>query len=375
MKMTAAVLYQGGLPRPFRDSKPLVIEDVEIDRPGPGEVLVEIRSAGLCHSDLSAIDGSRPRKLPAIPGHEAAGIVREVGSGVTSVAVGDHVVTIVVTTCGNCEYCFDGRPNLCEATKEARAKGTLQTGSQRLRVGSTVLNHYSGLSIFAQYAVCTEQSLVAIDKSVPFQVASLFGCAVVTGVGAVLNTAKVAAGSSAAVVGLGGVGLSAVMGLAAVGANPIIAIDPQPTKLELALALGATHDVVADADCVARVRDITAGGVEYCFEMAGSIAAMTTAYGATRRGGTTITAGLPATTATLPLNHSSIVTEERTIKGSYMGSCVPRRDIPRYMELYRKGKLPVDRLYSRTIGFDQINEGFDELAAGLTVRQILDPHR
>lgn len=374
MKMTAAVLYQGGLPRPYLDSKPLVIENVEIDRPGPGEVLVEIKSAGLCHSDLSAIDGSRPRKLPAIPGHEAAGIVREIGSGVTSVAVGDHVVTIVVTTCGNCEYCFDGRPNLCEATKEARAKGTLQTGSQRLRVGSTILNHYSGLSIFAQYAVCTEQSLVVIDKSVPFQVASLFGCAVVTGVGAVLNTAKVTAGSSAAVVGLGGVGLSAVMGLAAVGANPIVAIDPQPAKLELALAIGATHGVAADADCVARIRDITGGGVEYCFEMAGSIAAMTTAYGATRRGGTTITAGLPATTAILQLNHSSIVTEERTIKGSYMGSCVPRRDIPRYMELYRKGKLPVDRLYSRTIGFNQINQGFDELAAGLTVRQVLDPH-
>lgn len=375
MKMKAAVLYDNNLPRPFRDSKPLVIEEVDLDPPGPGEVLVEIRAAGLCHSDLSAINGSRPRKLPSIPGHEAAGIVREVGQGVTGVAVGDHVVTIVVTTCGKCGNCLNGRPNLCEATKEARANGTLQTGARRLHIGNTPLNHYSGLSIFAQYAVCSEQSLVPIAKDIPFEFASLFGCAVVTGVGAVMNTAKVPAGVSAAVVGLGGVGLSAIMGLVAVGALPIVAVDPIQSKLDMARAMGATHAVqVAGDKFIDEIRDLTNGGVEFAFEMAGSIPAMNTAYAITRRGGTTVTAGLPDLSKSLALNHSSIVTEERTVKGSYMGSCVPGRDIPKFLELYKNAKLPVEKLYSRTIGFDEINAAFDELDSGNTIRQVLNPH-
>lgn len=375
MEMTAAILFEAGKPRPYRTSKPLVIEQVDLDPPGPGEVLVEVRAAGLCHSDLSAIEGSRPRKLPAIPGHEASGIVREVGEGVTSVKVGDHVVAVVVTTCNNCQYCYAGRPNLCEATKEARTNGTLQSGARRLHLRAEDINHYSGLSIFAQYAVCAESSVVPIDKSVKFEIAAMFGCAVVTGVGAVLNTAKMPAGASAAVVGLGGVGLSALLGLVAAGAYPIIAVDAQPAKLELAKSLGATHGVLAGENCVAEVHSLTGGGVEFAFEMAGAIPAMSTAYTITRRGGTTVSAGLPDVQKTVSYRHAAFVTDERTVKGSYMGSCVPRRDIPKYIELYKNGRLAVDRLYSGSFGFDQLNEGFDRLADGGSVRQVLLPHQ
>ena len=374
MKMTAAILFEAGRPRPYRDSTPLMIDQVDLDGPGPGEVLMEVRAAGLCHSDLSAIEGSRPRKLPAIPGHEAAGIVREVGEGVTGLKVGDHVVAVVVTACNNCSYCYAGRPNLCEATKEARTKGTLQSGARRLHFRCDEINHYSGLSVFAQYAVCAESSLVAVDKSVPFEIAALFGCAVVTGVGAVLNTAKMPAGVSAAVVGLGGVGLSALLGLVASGAYPIIAVDAQPAKLELAKTLGATHGVLAGDQCAEEVRALTRGGVEFAFEMAGSIPAMSTAYAITRRGGTTVSAGLPDTTKTISYGHAAFVTDERTVKGSYMGSCVPRRDVPKYIELFKSGRLAVDRLYSGSFGFDGLNAGFDHLADGHSVRQVLLPH-
>ncbi|MFZ2159926.1 MAG: zinc-dependent alcohol dehydrogenase family protein [Bradyrhizobium sp.] len=372
--MTAAILYEQFQPRPYVVSQPLVIDEVDIDGPGPGEVLIEVRAAGICHTDLSTVDGVRPRKLPVIPGHEVAGIVRDIGEGVTSLQAGDHVVGVVVTTCGKCQYCFGGRPNLCEATKSARANGTLQSGARRIHLRCEDLNHFSGISAFAQYAVCAESSLVRIEKNVSLEVAALFGCAVMTGVGAVMNTAKVPAGVSAAVVGLGGVGLSALLGLVASGAYPIVAVDSQQSKCDLARTLGATHAVLATSNCVEEVRDITGGGVEYAFEMAGSIPAMTTALAITRRGGTTTSAGLPATDKLISFRHAEFVTDERTIKASYMGSCVPRRDVPKYLELYRVGRLPIDRLQSGTIRFHQLNEAMDLLADGGTVRQVLLPH-
>ena len=376
MMMTAAILRQGGLPKPFSESRPLTVEEVELQAPGEGEVLVEIKAAGLCHSDLSAIEGIRPRKLPAIPGHEAAGVVRELGANVRNLAVGDHVVAVVVTTCGHCEYCYDGRPNLCDATKSSRANGTLQSGARRLRFRGEELNHYSGLSVFAQYAVCAASSLVAIDKEIPFEIAALFGCAVVTGVGAVLNTAQIGAGTSAVVVGLGGVGLSALAGAAAAGAYPIVAVDVQSVKLELARALGATHTVLAsDLDAVEQVREITAGGARHVFEMAGHPAALESALKMTRKGGVTVTAGLPDVRTAIPLAIAHFVTDERTIKGSYMGSCVPQRDIPKYMRLFLEGRLPVNKLFSGTIGFGELNQAFDDLAGGQIVRKVLDPFR
>ncbi len=376
MKMTAAVLYEQGLPHPFTVSKPMRIEQVSLTPPGPGEVLIQVAAAGLCHSDLSAIEGLRPRKLPTVVGHEGAGVVVELGSGVHDINVGDHVVTSFVSSCGNCRYCSDARPHLCTVSTASRANGTLPSGLRHLVCDDgSELNHYSGLSVYAQYATVDQSAVVAIDKRVPLEVASLFGCAVMTGVGAVVNTAKVSPGRSAAVVGLGGVGLNSLLGLVVSGAWPIIAADVLPAKLELARSLGATHTVLANAkDAVAQVRDLTRGGVDFAFEMAGSMPAMEFAYAITARGGTTVSAGLPRPEAAIAYPHAAMVSDERTIKGSYMGSCIARRDIPRFIDLFMAGKLPVDKLHAGDLGFEGLNEGFDKLADGSVVRQTLRPN-
>jgi len=374
MRMKAAVMYEQGRPRPYAETKPLVIEDIELGSPGPGEALIEVAAAGLCHSDLSTIEGLRPRKVPAVMGHEAAGIVREVGTGVKRLKPGDHVVAVFVSSCGLCRYCDSGRPNLCTSSWRARAEGTLQSGVRRLQKNGQQINHYSGLSTFAEYAVISENALVAVDPEVPLEVAALFGCAVVTGVGAVFNSAAVPPGASTAVVGLGGVGLNSLLGLVACGANPIIAVDLRDDKLALATKLGATHTINAgDEKSVEMVRDLTNGGVDFAFEMAGSIPAMETAYALTGRGGMTVSAGLPDPSKTVAYAHAPLVSDERTIRGCYMGGCVPQRDIPRFVSLYRAGKLPVDRLRTGDITFATINEGFDRLADGAVVRQTLRP--
>lgn len=374
INMKAAVLYEQGLPAPYEISKPLRIEQVQLAPPGAGEVLIEVAAAGLCHSDLSTIEGIRPRKVPAVMGHEAAGIVREVGPGVKRLKPGDHVVAVFVSSCGCCRYCADSRPNLCMASWQARADGTLVSGARRLSHQGQDIYHYTGLSTFAEFAVVAENSLVSIDKSVPLEVAALFGCAVVTGVGAVVNTGKVRPGDSAAVIGLGGIGLCALLGLVASGAHPVIAVDLNAEKLALALSLGATHGVLAGTPTtVEEVRGLTNGGVDFAFEMAGSIPAMETAYSLTARGGTTISSGLPNPSKSVAYLHAQMVSDERVVKGSYMGGCVPQRDIPRFIDLYLGGHLPVDRLRSGDVSFDTINHGFDLLATGKAVRQTLIP--
>jgi alcohol dehydrogenase len=281
-----------------------------------------------------------------------------------------------VSSCGSCRYCSDARPNLCTASTAARANGTLQTGGRRLFCDNgSELHHYSGLSVYAQYSVVHESSVVAIDRRAPLNVASLFGCAVMTGVGAVVNTAQVAPGRGSAVVGLGGVGLNSLLALVACGAYPIIAADVLPSKLALAISLGATHAVLAnDRDAVSQVRDLTRGGVDFAFEMAGSMPAMDFAYAITARGGTTVSAGLPRPDAAIAYPHAAMVQDERTIKGSYMGSCIARRDIPRFLDLFMAGKLPVDKLHAGDLKFDGLNEGFDKLADGSVVRQTLRPN-
>jgi alcohol dehydrogenase len=374
MKVRAAVLYEQGKPRPYAQSKPLVIENVDLAPPGPDEVLMEIRAAGLCHSDLSSIEGVRKRSLPTSTGHEAAGIIREVGGNVIEVGVGAHAVLSFVSPCGRCECCRQGRPNLCATHWNARNSGTLLSGEKRLSLDGAPLNHFSGISAFAEYAVVSRHAVIPIDADIPMEVAALFGCAVMTGVGAVVNTARVPTGASVAVVGLGGVGLSALLGALVCGADPVIAMDVNAEKLALAGVLGATHLVDSgDGGAEEKVFEIVPGGVEYAFEMAGTIGAMQTAYGITCRGGTTVSAGLPHHKHELSIPLSAMVSDERTIKGSYMGSCVPKRDVPRYLSLFRRGRLPVDRLKSGEIGFESINEGFDRLAAGEAVRQILLP--
>ena len=373
MKVRAAVLREIGRPAPFAKSQPLGIEEIDLDPPGPGEVLVRIRAAGLCHSDLSVIDGNRPRPMPMVLGHEAAGVVEAVGSRVTHLAPGDHVVAAFVPSCGHCIPCATGRPALCEPGLRANTAGTLLSGERRLHDRAGEVHHHLGVSGFAQHAVLAGNSLVRVPSDLPFAEAALFGCAVITGVGAVVNTAAMPHGASAAVVGLGGVGLAALLAARMLDAEHIVAVDMNERKLAVARELGATATVnAADPDAADRIREITSGGVACAFEMAGSTRALELAYRITARGGTTVSAGLPHPSQQFSVQHVSLVAEERTLKGSYLGSCVPSRDIPRYIEWYRAGRLPVDRLLSERLRLDDINAAFDRLAAGESIRQVVE---
>ena len=378
MEIKAAVLGVMGAAPPYASSKPLALDTLELDPPGPGEVLIRMRAAGLCHSDLSVINGDRPRPVPMALGHEAAGIVEEIcplegGVGEPELKPGDHVVMVFVPSCGHCEPCTEGRPALCEPAGVANTAGTLLSGARRLhRRDGTPVNHHLGVSAFAEYATVSRRSLVKVDPDLPLEEAALFGCAVLTGVGAVVNTAGVKAGSAVAVVGLGGVGLSALLGAAAAGAHELLAVDLSEDKLAFAGEIGATMTMNAgEPEAADRIRAATGGGVDYAFEMAGSTRALDLAYRITRRGGITVTAGLPPPTATMPLAPVTLVGEERTLKGSYLGTAVPTRDIPRYIALYRRGRLPVDRLKSGTLKLEEINEGFDKLHEGKAIRQVV----
>lgn len=373
MKTKAAVLAAMGASAPYAGSRPLAIETLDLDPPGPGEVLLRIKAAGLCDSDLSVINGDRPRPMPMALGHEAAGIVEECGPGVDDLARGQHVVCVFVPSCGHCGPCAEGRPALCEPGAAANGAGTLLGGGHRLRrPDGTPVHHHLGVSGFAEYAVVSRRSLVKVDAELPLDEAALFGCAVLTGVGAVVNTARIQAGASVAVIGLGGVGLCSLLGAQAAGAREIVAVDLSPEKLAFAQELGATSTFDArDPDCAAQVRGATGGGVEFAFELAGSVQALELAYRLTRRGGTTVTAGLPPPTAAMPLPAVSLVAEERTLKGSYIGTAVPSRDIPRFIRLYRLGRLPVHRLVSGRLALAELNEGFDRLRDGSAIRQIV----
>jgi alcohol dehydrogenase len=372
MKINAAVLDKMGVAPPYASSRPLAIRSVELAAPGPGEVTIRVAAAGLCHSDLSVINGDRPRPMPMALGHEASGVVHEVGPGVNDLRRGDHVVVVFVPSCGHCAPCAEGRPALCEPGAAANGAGTLLSGARRLNLNGAPLNHHMGCSVFAEYATLSRRSLVKIDADIPLDEAALFGCAVLTGVGAVVNTAQVRAGASIAVIGLGGVGLAALIGAQAAGARQIVAADLSDAKLEQAKALGATHTVNAgSSDAKDQMRALSNGGVEFAFEFAGAIRALELAYAITRRGGTTVTAGLPPSTASLGINAVSLVAEERTLKGSYIGTCVPSRDIPRFIALYRQGRLPVDKLLSGRLRLDQINRGFDLLHEGKALRQVV----
>ncbi|WP_028475608.1 zinc-dependent alcohol dehydrogenase family protein [Nevskia ramosa] len=373
MQTRAAVLREMGLPAPYAQSKPLSIETISLAPPGPGELLVRMTAAGLCHSDLSVIDGSRPRIMPMALGHEAAATVVECGAGVAAYAPGDNVVFSFVPACGHCQPCATGRAALCEPGAKANVAGTLLSGARRLHSNGGDINHHLGVSGFAEYAVVSAASAVKVRPDLAPEIAALFGCAVLTGVGAVVNTARVTPGSTVAVFGLGGVGLAALLGARAAGAGTIVAIDLQPSKLELAKSLGATHVVNAasSADVVAEVREATRGGAEYCFESVGSERVLQQAYAATARGGMTVTMGLPHPSKQFTISAVSLTVEERTVKGSYMGSCVPSRDVPRFVTMYDAGLLPVNRLLTHRLKLDDINEGFDVLARGEAVRQVV----
>jgi alcohol dehydrogenase len=382
LRTRAAVLIADDRSRPYADSRPVEVMELELHGPGPGELLIRIDAAGVCHSDLSVVDGNRPRPTPMVLGHEAAGEVLELGAGVTDVGVGDRVVLVFVPRCGTCVECASGRPALCPRAAAANTAGQLLRGGRRFAVPGSgelqgrAINHHLGVSAFAEYAVVDRGSVVVVPDELPAATAALFGCALLTGTGAVLSTAAVRPGESVAVLGLGGVGLAAVLGAVVAAAHPIVAVDPVAAKRELALELGATHavDPAAEGGTAGRIRELVSGGVHYAFEAVGSAAVLTDAWSATARGGTTVAIGLPHPSQELRIPAAQLVAEARTLIGSYLGGAVPERDLPRLVELWRAGRLPVERLHSSSLPLDDVNLAMDALADGGTVRQVLLPH-
>lgn len=373
MKTRTAVLRQSGLERPYSQSIPLSVIEVELEPPQVGEVLVRIEAAGLCHSDLSTINGNRPRPMPMAMGHEAAGCVIETGVGVEDVGVGDKVVLVFVPSCASCDMCARGRPGLCRRASQSNAAGELLRGGVRWQLDTgEPLRHHLGVSAFSEYVVVDRRSLVVIDGDIPAASAALFGCAVMTGAGAVLNTAMVRPGESVAIFGLGGVGLAAIMGASLVSAFPIIAVDPVRSKRDKAMELGATH-VLEPAEAHDEIEALCAGGVDYAFEAVGNAEVLRNAWDATTVGGMTVSVGLAHPSQELRLSAAKTVAEGRTLVGSYLGDSAPEVDIPRFARLWRAGKLPIEKLQSAELGLNQINGGLEALASGDALRQMIIP--
>lgn len=358
MLIRGAVLETIGAARPYADSRPLVVTEVDLADPGEGELLVRIEAAGLCHSDLSVVDGNRVRPVPMLLGHEAAGIIEKVG-GSSDLTVGQRVVMTFLPRCGQCSACATDGLAPCIPGSAANGAGTLLSGAVRL--GGGILHHL-GVSGFASHAVVDRRSVVPVDADVPAVVASLLGCAVLTGGGAVRNAGQPKPGQTVAVVGVGGVGMAAVLTALAYDDVRVIAVDRMPDKLALARSLGA-HEAVTPEEA-----DFKA---EIVIEAVGHPAALETAIGLTAPGGRTITVGLPAPDARISVSPLGLVAEGRSLIGSYLGSAVPSRDIPAFVEMWRAGRLPVERLVSSTITLDEINAGMDALADGHAVRQII----
>ncbi len=363
MQIIGAVLERCGAPAPFATSRPVTIGPLELDPPGPGEILVRIEAAGVCHSDLSVVDGTRARPVPMLLGHEAAGIVEAAGPD-AGVAVGGRVVMTFLPRCGRCDACrTDGRLP-CSVGGAANAAGVLVGGGVRLRRDGAAVHHHLGVSAFATHAVVSAASAVPVDGDVPPDIAALLGCAVLTGGGAVINAGRPGTGDTVAVVGLGGVGMAALLVARALG-HKVIGVDTVPAKLELARELGAaaTHTPAGAADAELRAPVV--------IEAAGSARAFETACAITAPGGTTVTVGLPHPDARASIAPLTLTAEARTVVGSYLGSAVPGRDIPRYVELWRSGRLPLDRLVSDRIGLADLPEALDRLAAGAALRQLV----
>lgn len=364
MKIRAALLRRPG--------DRLEIATLDLAPPQRGEVRVKVVAAGVCHSDWHLVTGDTKHPLPAVLGHEGAGIVDEVGPDVVGIAVGDHVALSWAPSCGDCFYCGIGRPNLCGTYLEPIWAGTMLDGHPRLSENGEPVYHYCSLACFAEYAVVPAVSCVVVPPSLPFEVAAVIGCAVTTGVGSVLNTAEVREGQSVVVFGVGGVGLSTIMGAKLAGANPIIAVDPLPNRREAALDLGATHAVAAGPSAVEEIRVLTQGrGADFAFEAVGIPAVQEQALAALRPGGTAVFSGLaPMGTAT-NLPGAILVREEKTVKGSYYGTANPPIDFVRYAALFEEGRLPLDRLISRTYRLEEINEAFEDMLAGKTRRGVV----
>ena len=358
--MKAAVMHEV--------NEPLVIEDVQIDKPRAREVLIRTRAVGVCHSDLHFLDGSFPYPLPVVLGHEAAGVVEQVGPDVRTVKPGDHVITCLTAFCGHCEHCLNGRMNLCISPETRREP----TETQRLAKNGGPMNQFANLSAFAEMMLVHEHASVAVRKDMPFDRAALIGCAVLTGVGAVSRTANVRIGDTVAVLGCGAVGLSAINAAAIAGAGRIIAIDRLGSKLNLAKHFGATDviDASKEEDVVKKVIEMTSGGVPHSFEAVGLRQTAEQAFRMLRRGGTANIIGMIAVGVNIEIAGRDFL-GEKSIRGCFMGSNRFPLDMPRLVDLYMNGKLKLDDMISRRIGLKDINGAFEELKRGELARSVI----
>lgn len=367
--MRAAVLREPGTP--------LRVEEVELDDPHDGELLVRVEAAGVCHTELHYVAGDIPCPLPIVLGHEGCGIVEEIGTGVDTVAVGDRVAFTWRPRCGFCEFCVTGRPVMCVYGRVQARSGGLMDATSRLRRGGEQVHHFLGVSCFAERAVVSQRAVVPLPQDVPVAVAAITGCAVVTGLGAVVNVAGQVAGRPLLVIGAGGVGLSAVMGAALVGAGPVVVVDVAADKLELARRLGATHTVDASgldaAGVVEAVQDLTGGGAEVALDAVGSPQTLRQAFTALRPGGTAIAVGLASVDATASIPINELVQQQKHLVGSLYGSANPPADLPRILSLYRAGRLPLDALLGAQYPLDGVEDAYRALRDGATGRAVVVP--
>jgi S-(hydroxymethyl)glutathione dehydrogenase/alcohol dehydrogenase len=353
-------------------NKPVVVETITVESPKRGEVMVQIKACGVCHSDLSGTNGTIPLPPPTVLGHEAAGIIAEVGEGVTDIAVGDTVVISWVPMCGKCPYCVEGRPQLCDVS--AKATLTLPDGTSRYKdAKGNTLNHFAGTGVMTEYATLHRDNVIKIDPDVPLDKAALVGCAVMTGVGAALNTAKVRPGSSVAVFGAGGIGLNVIQGAALAGAEKIIAVDLEDKKLEFAAVFGATHTInpKTAGDAVQNIMALTGGGAEYTFECIGNAKVIEQAFAATRKGGTCVVVGVAKMTDQVTLGAFLLPFQEKVLTGSMYGSARPSVDFPRLLNLYKAHRLKLDELVTATYKIEEINRAFDDMQKGVNARGVI----
>jgi Zn-dependent alcohol dehydrogenase len=365
MKAAAAVIWEAGAP--------LDVTEIDVAEPKAGEVAVDISHAGLCHSDMSMIAGNIPQIYPAVPGHEAAGIVSAVGPNVDSVAVGDHVIMIYRPFCGTCYQCAQGRPSMCWMAAQVRTTGRMPDGTSRFSHNGTELFHFSGVSAFSQKTVVPESGVVKVDPALPLDVLSVVGCAVMTGYGAVVNAAKVRPGESALVIGAGGVGLNSIQGARISGANPIISVDRSNAALELAREFGATHTINPDEEDVAEaVSKIVDRGVDYVFEAVGAGPLIELGLDLLAQGGSVIVIGAPPPTTSASFSPLRLLSEEKKIVGSLYGSCNFPLDVPRILGLWAAGELKVEELVKHHFKLAEISDAFEAMHHGLEGRAVLD---
>ncbi|WP_366513764.1 S-(hydroxymethyl)glutathione dehydrogenase/class III alcohol dehydrogenase [Moorena sp. SIOASIH] len=367
VEIKAAVAFEAG--------KPLSIETVQVAEPKAGEVMVEIKATGVCHTDAYTLSGADPEGLfPAILGHEGAGVVVEVGEGVTSVQVGDHVIPLYIPECRQCEYCLSGKTNLCQAIRNTQGRGLMPDGSSRFSVDGKMLHHYMGTSTFANYTVLPEIAVAKIRKDAPFDKVCYIGCGVTTGIGAVINTAKVQPGSRVVVFGLGGIGLNVLQGARMVGASQIVGVDINPNKQELAEKFGMTDFVnpnEIEGDLVPYIIDLTKGGADYSFECIGNVKVMRQALECCHKGwGESIIIGVAGAGEEINTRPFQLVTG-RVWRGTAFGGARGRTDVPKIVDWYMEGKINIDDMITHVMPLEKINDAFDLMHQGESIRSVV----